>query len=42
MRKAKVKRYEIGGDVDYARNENREGRVRLTQVTSKMPSVAGK
>jgi hypothetical protein len=26
MRKAKVKRYEIGGDVDYARNENREGR----------------
>ena len=26
MKKGKVKRYEIGGDVDYARNENREGR----------------
>ena len=26
MKTRKIKRYEIGGDVDYARNENREGR----------------
>lgn len=42
MKKRKVKRYEIGGDVDYERNENREGRMSTLDPSDIEDAIRGR